>query len=283
MTKKKSKNDIHLKVKDYFLTQTEFSLTKNHKFGYLETFPKPQNINDFYNSDNYISHTDNKNNFFEKLYQKLKFYNIRYKFSKLKRNSKGSKLLDFGCGTGDFLLYSKNKGLEVYGIEPNENAKKIAQSKIGGVDQFFKNISETEEKFDYITLWHVLEHIPNLEHTLIEIKSKLKKDGELIIALPNHQSFDAKFYKNFWAAYDVPRHLWHFTPKDFNLLISFHGMKIVNKYPLLLDSYYVSWLSEKYKGNKLGILRAIVIGSISNFLGLWNGNYSSIIYKIKKN
>lgn len=270
------------KVKDHFLTQKEFYLNKNSEFGYLETHPIPENLSEFYKSENYISHTDSRKSLFEKVYQKLKLYNIRYKFSKLNHKENGKKLLDIGCGTGDFLQFAQKKGLKVFGIEPNQKAIEIAKNKIGREGEFFDELSDTDETFDSITLWHVLEHIPDLNRTLIEIKSKLKSEGELIIAVPNYKSFDAKFYQSFWAAYDVPRHLWHFSPEDFDRLMNHHGMKIVNKYPLLLDSFYVSLLSEKYKGNRWGIFRAMLIGTISNFLGFWNGNYSSIIYKIKK-
>lgn len=270
------------KVKDHFLTQKEFYLNKNSEFGYLETHPIPENLSEFYKSENYISHTDSRKSLFEKVYQKLKLYNIRYKFSKLDHKENGKKLLDIGCGTGDFIQFAQKKGLKVFGIEPNQKAIEIAKNKIGREGEFFDELSDTDETFDSITLWHVLEHIPDLNRTLIEIKSKLKSEGELIIAVPNYKSFDAKFYQSFWAAYDVPRHLWHFSPEDFDRLMNHHGMKIVNKYPLLLDSFYVSLLSEKYKGNRWGIFRAMLIGTISNFLGFWNGNYSSIIYKIKK-
>ena len=270
------------KVKDHFLTQKEFYLNKNSEFGYLETHPIPENLSEFYKSENYISHTDSRKSLFEKVYQKLKLYNIRYKFSKLDHKENGKKLLDIGCGTGDFIQFAQKKGLKVFGIEPNQKAIEIAKNKIGREGEFFDELSDTNETFDSITLWHVLEHIPDLNRTLIEIKSKLKSEGELIIAVPNYKSFDAKFYQSFWAAYDVPRHLWHFSPEDFDRLMNHHGMKIVNKYPLLLDSFYVSLLSEKYKGNRWGIFRAMLIGTISNFLGFWNGNYSSIIYKIKK-
>lgn len=270
------------KVKDHFLTQKEFYLNKNSEFGYLETHPIPENLSEFYKSENYISHTDSSKSLFEKVYQKLKLYNIRYKFSKLDHKENGKKLLDIGCGTGDFIQFAQKKGLKVFGIEPNQKAIEIAKNKIGREGEFFDELSDTDETFDSITLWHVLEHIPDLNRTLIEIKSKLKSEGELIIAVPNYKSFDAKFYQSFWAAYDVPRHLWHFSPEDFDRLMNHHGMKIVNKYPLLLDSFYVSLLSEKYKGNRWGIFRAMLIGTISNFLGFWNGNYSSIIYKIKK-
>lgn len=270
------------KVKDHFLTQKEFYLNKNSEFGYLETHPIPENLSEFYKSENYISHTDSSKSLFEKVYQKLKLYNIRYKFSKLDHKENGKKLLDIGCGTGDFIQFAQKKGLKIFGIEPNQKAIEIAKNKIGREGEFFDQLSDTDETFDSITLWHVLEHIPDLNRTLIEIKSKLKSEGELIIAVPNYKSFDAKFYQSFWAAYDVPRHLWHFSPEDFDRLMNHHGMKIVNKYPLLLDSFYVSLLSEKYKGNRWGIFRAMLIGTISNFLGFWNGNYSSIIYKIKK-
>lgn len=269
-------------LKDHFLTQKEFYLNKNTEFGYLETHPIPINLSEFYKSDNYISHTDSSKSMFEKVYQKLKLYNIRYKFSKLDHKQNGKTLLDIGCGTGDFLQFAQKKGLKVFGMEPNQKAIEIAKNKIGREGEFFDELSDTDETFDSITLWHVLEHIPDLNRTLIEIKSKLKSEGELIIAVPNYKSFDAKFYQSFWAAYDVPRHLWHFSPEDFDRLMNHHGMKIVNKYPLILDSYYVSLLSEKYKGNRWGIFRALLIGTISNFLGVWNGNYSSIIYKIKK-
>lgn len=275
-------SENYFKVKDHFLTQKEFYLNKNSEFGYLETHPIPENLSEFYKSENYISHTDSRKSLFEKVYQKLKLYNIRYKFSKLNHKENGKKLLDIGCGTGDFLQFAQKKGLKVFGIEPNQKAIEIAKNKIGREGEFFDELSDTDETFDSITLWHVLEHIPDLNRTLIEIKSKLKSEGELIIAVPNYKSFDAKFYQSFWAAYDVPRHLWHFSPEDFDRLMNHHGMKIVNKYPLLLDSFYVSLLSEKYKGNRWGIFRAMLIGTISNFLGFWNGNYSSIIYKIKK-
>lgn len=275
-------SENYFKVKDHFLTQKEFYLNKNSEFGYLETHPIPEHLSEFYKSENYISHTDSSKSLFEKVYQKIKLYNNRYKFSKLNHKENGKKLLDIGCGTGDFLQFAQKKGLKVFGIEPNQKAIEIAKNKIGKEGGFFDQLSDTDETFDSITLWHVLEHIPDLNRTLIEIKSKLKSEGELIIAVPNYKSFDAKFYQSFWAAYDVPRHLWHFSPEDFDQLMQHHGMKIVNKYPLLLDSFYVSLLSEKYKGNRWGIFRAMLIGTISNFLGIWNGNYSSIIYKIKK-
>src|SRR5690606_16438553 len=176
------------KVKDHFLTQKEFYLNKNSEFGYLETHPIPENLSEFYKSEKYISHTNSSKSLFEKVYQKLKLYNIRYKFSKLDHKENGKKLLDIGCGTGDFIQFAQKKGLKIFGIEPNQKAIEIAKNKISREGEFFDELSDTDETFDSITLWHVLEHIPDLNRTLIEIKSKLKSEGELIIAVPNYRS-----------------------------------------------------------------------------------------------
>lgn len=273
-----------MKVKDYFLTKETFSLIRNQQYGYLETFPQPlENLEKYYQSDSYISHTDSKKNLFEKTYQFFKYFNIRYKFSLLNSPKKGSKILDYGCGTGDFLQYAKQKKLSILGVEPNETARKIAQQKLGETYVVDQIISEINEQFDYITLWHVLEHIPDLEHFIPSLKNKLKDDGTLLIAVPNFKSFDAKYYKKYWAAYDVPRHLWHFDPQSIQSLFKEFDMRIEKTYPLWFDSFYVSILSEKFRKNKFGIISAFCIALISNFIGTLNGNTSSIVYQIKKN
>lgn len=271
-----------LRVKDYFLTKEEFDLVPHSQYGFLKTQPQPQNLDRYYESENYISHTDSQKNWFDKLYQFLKNYNIRYKLNLLPKDTKT--ILDFGCGTGEFLAHAQKRNLTVFGIEPNPTALKIAQTKLGNNKIRDIGIEEISEQFDVITLWHVLEHIPDLENFIPELISKLKPDGKLFIAVPNYQSYDASFYKNHWAAYDVPRHLWHFSPNSMQRLFSDFGMKIEKTYPLWLDSYYVSLLSEKYKKSQqpLGLLRAIVIGTISNLRGIRSKNYSSVIYEIGK-
>lgn len=277
------KSNSTIKLKDFFLTEEEFELFENKEYGFLETHPQPVELEQYYNSKNYISHTDSKNSWFEKVYQLVKNHNISYKFNKLKVEKKEASLLDFGCGTGDFLAYAKNRNLNVIGIEPNENARHIAAKKLGENSVSNKKLSEINGQFDYITLWHVLEHLPDLFHFIDQLKSKLKDDGVLMIAVPNHRSFDAQFYKEHWAAYDVPRHLWHFSPESMQKLFNSFGMKIEKTHPLWFDSYYVSMLSERYEKNPFGILRAILVASTSNFLGLFTGNYSSVIYRITKN
>lgn len=272
-----------LKLRDYFLSMEEFELHKNEIHGFLETHPQPlDNLEKYYESKDYISHTDAKNSLFERIYQLVKNYNIRYKFRKLKVSKTNASLLDFGCGTGDFLAYAQQKELNVFGIEPNPTALSIAQKKLGAELVSDKKLSAIDGQFDYITLWHVLEHIPDLMNFIEGLKSKMNDNGKLFIAVPNFQSFDAQFYQNYWAAYDVPRHLWHFSPESIQALFNSFGMKIEKTYPLWFDSYYVSMLSEKYKKSSFGFLRAFFIAGISNLMGVFNGNYSSVIYQISK-
>ena len=155
------------------------------------------------------------------------------------------KILDIGAGTGDFLLYCKNKGLNITGVEPNENARKKAESK--GIILQDRLDKVVNKKFNIITLWHVLEHIPNLYESIEQIKSLLSEKGQLFIAVPNFKSYDAQYYKEFWAAYDVPIHFWHFTKKDIKNLAEKTGWKVDAVLPMRLDAFYVSLLSELYK------------------------------------
>ena len=270
-------------LKDYFLTNEEFFIYENQEFGFLETQPQPvETLFKYYESKNYISHSDSNKTVFEKIYQFIKNYNIGYKFNQLKNPKSGDKILDYGCGAGDFLVYAKNKKLRVFGVEPNPAALEITRKKLGFDSATDLKIAELDEQFDFITLWHVLEHIPDLENFIPQLKSKLKESGILYIAVPNFESFDAKFYKKYWAAYDVPRHLWHFSPESFEKYFNSFGMKIEKRQALWFDSYYVSMLSEQYKKTPLGILRALIIASISNTMAVFTGNYSSVIYQITK-
>lgn len=274
--------NTYLCTRDYFLTGEEFCLLEDSEFGYLKTHPVPEgDLNRYYDSAAYISHSDSAQSRFEKLYQFVKRMNISYKFSKITHSAKGLRLLDFGCGTGDFLAYAKLKGMDVYGIEPNSKARIIAKKKIGFERLKRKKLEEFEEGFDVITLWHVLEHIPDLENFLPKLISKLKPGGELLIAVPNFKSYDAKVYGKFWAAYDVPRHLWHFSPESLVKLFDRYDMSVVKTYPLWFDSFYVSLLSEKFRGKKFGWIRAFFVAIFSNIVGIFSKNYSSLIYRVK--
>lgn len=287
MQKKQEDTDqkIKLRLKDFFLTGESFYLTVNQRFGYLETHPQPkEELSKYYESPAYISHTDNSQSNLEKLYQWVKKRNIRYKFSLLKTGASSKSILDYGCGVGDFLDFAKNRGCDVHGIEPSAIALEKARAKLGN-DSITSNTSldELDKTYDYITLWHVLEHIPNLQEIIPLLKSHLKDGGSLFIAVPNHQSVDAKYYKQFWAGYDVPRHLWHFSPISIRALFGHFDMRVEKTHPLWVDSFYVSLLSEKYKKNRWGFISAPIVGAISNLVAIFNGSFSSLVYEIKKN
>ena len=271
-----------LALKDYFLTGEDFEIYEDSKTGVLYTLPQPiENLGKYYESENYISHTDGKKSVFERFYQIAKSINLNDKLKLVNKIANGKKILDYGCGVGDYLEHMQKNGYDVLGMEPNDSARKIAQSKLGENKITSTEIEHINGKFDVITLWHVLEHIPNLHEIIVQLKKHLKENGTLVIAVPNHQSYDAKYYGQYWAAYDVPRHLWHFTETSMHKLFNEFGMKIESVHPMKLDSFYVSLLSEKYKGNKLGFINAIRIGLKSNSLAKKSGQYSSLIYTIK--
>lgn len=277
-----SKHKLFLTVKDNSVSKETFDLYRDEKLDMLVTFPQPDllDLPKYYESEDYISHTDGKRSLFEKGYQFIKNIALKNKLNLINclKLEKGY-LLDIGTGTGDFLSYAKNKGWNTTGIEPSEKAKSIAIAK--GVT-FSESTTDLEShSFDIITMWHVLEHVPDLENQIKELKRLIKPDGTIIIAVPNFNSYDAKYYGAFWAAYDVPRHLWHFSKTAIKLLFEKEGMKLEKVLPMKFDAFYVSLLSEKYKNGKMNFIKAFFIGLKSNSKAKTNMEYSSHIYIIK--
>lgn len=272
----------YLSVKDYLVSGESFDLVHDTDLDFLKTFPQPQveELPKYYESQEYISHTDEKRGLFSRLYQLVKKWSLQKKAKLiLQQHGEVGSLLDVGAGTGDFLKVAKEKGWQVHGMEPNKNAAKLALEK--GID-LKASLNDFEGKqFDVVTLWHVLEHIPDLEETILKLAALVKPQGTLIIAVPNFKSFDARHYGKFWAAYDVPRHLWHFSKKSMKNLFAenFHLKKIE---PMIFDSFYVSLLSEKYKTGRKFSLKAFWIGLLSNIKAKRSKEYSSHIYCFKK-
>ncbi|MCP5064813.1 MAG: class I SAM-dependent methyltransferase [Ignavibacteriae bacterium] len=280
-----TKDNIYISVKDYSVSSEEFQLLINKEFGYLETSPQPsaEKLPEYYKSEDYISHTDTKRNLFEKVYHVIRNISLKRKLKLINSfQSEDKNLLDVGCGTGDFLHIAQQNNWTVSGVEPNEEARQIANSKTKNSVYNIEQISQfSKHSFDVISLWHVLEHLPNFKQQVTILKSLLKENGTLVIAVPNYKSYDAKYYKNFWAAFDVPRHLWHFSKGSISKLFSKENMKVVEMYPMKFDSFYVSLLSEKYKSGWMNIFNAFRIGLSSNIKAKRSGEYSSLIYVIK--
>lgn len=259
----------YLQVKDFTVSNKLFELVKCQSCGFVYTCNPPDNnqIGLYYQSDAYISHTDSKKGLFNKVYQSVRNFSIRHKLNLVKLYSKRSigTILDYGCGTGSFLHYMKLNGWNVAGIEPDPTAQKKASELISQQVLNPDRLKSLESNhFDVVTLWHVLEHVHELHSTLADLKRILKKNSILIIAVPNHLSWDAIHYKEYWAAYDVPRHLYHFNPDSMHQLLERHGFSRKSVKPMWFDAFYVSLLSEKYRHGKIRVFSALITGFISN-------------------
>lgn len=278
------KHSDFIEAVDHNVSNDTFKIVSCDSCGFKFTNPIPtiETIGEYYKSENYISHSNTKKGIVNKIYQVVRKRAIDQKEKLIKEISSGKQLLDIGCGTGDFLAHCKNKGWNVIGLEPDSDARKIAKENHNvealPLDELYQL---NENTFDVITMWHVLEHVYNLNDDIEQIKRLLKPNGKLVVAVPNCSSYDAEYYKKDWAAYDLPIHLYHFTPKDIRNLFQNHDMKVEKVLPMYYDAYYISMLSEKYKGGN--IVSAFFKGLSSNRKAKASGEkYSSQIYIISR-
>ena len=267
-----------MKVIDHSVSGEEFVLEYDAHYKLYRTIPIPENLDRYYQSEAYISHTDGRKGFFEKLYQWVKHYTLRKKMNLVEQYVSQGKLLDIGAGTGDFVRTAKKKDWYATGVEPEAKARDRAGEK--GIF-LYENQHKITEKYNAITLWHVLEHIPQLEEQILFLKNHLENEGVLIIAVPNYRSKDAQHYGSYLAAYDVPRHLWHFSQESIRLLFEEKGFELIGIKPMPFDAFYVSLLSEKYNSGKMNFLKGFYHGLRSNLSALRTGEYSSLIYILK--
>jgi len=280
------KLDSKLEVKDYTSSKKCFTIVSCETCDFTFTNPRPidEKLGDYYKSEMYISHTNNKAGFFNWLYQTIRSYAVISKVNLLKKISKAGVHLDIGCGTGEFLNACENAGFTTKGIEPSEIARKQAiknfkldVSKNVDLAQFDKN------SINSISMWHVLEHVPNLSKTISEFYRIVKLDGKIIIAVPNHKSWDANYYKGYWAAWDVPIHLWHFSQNTIELLFKNHGFKLLKTKPMIFDSFYVSLLSEEFKYGKKNFIKSFLIGLYANIFAIISSKgHSSTVYVFER-
>lgn len=277
-----------LTCKDYTVSKANFSIVTCGACNFALTNPRPSDdtLGAYYESDEYISHSNTKKGLISRLYQSVRKHTLKKKLQLVNRESKmtvaGKKgsLLDIGCGTGEFLNTCKQGGWNVMGIEPSPSAREMGKKNYGlDVREEDALAGLPAQSQDVITMWHVLEHVPYLNERIQKLKELLRKDGLVVIAVPNRTSHDAAHYREFWAAYDVPRHLWHFRPADMRALMQKNGLEVIDIRPMKFDSYYVSMLSEKYK-NGGGLISAVWRGWISNRKAGKEG-WSSLIYIIR--
>lgn len=277
-----------LSAKDYTVSGQTFSIWQcaDCSLRFTQYAPGSERIGDYYKSDDYISHSNTTRGPINRIYQIVRQRTLKQKrklVCKITGKKKGE-LLDVGSGTGTFVSEMKEHGWHVIGLEPDADARKVAREIFGSdlknTDQLF---NLPPNSFDAITLWHVLEHVHDLQKYLQQLKALLRPGGSLLIAVPNYTSLDASVYKQYWAAYDVPRHLYHFSPLSMKLLIEKNEMKLIGYKPMWFDSFYVSLLSSKYRNKETNWLAAIWNGFLSNIKAIGDvRRCSSVIYIIRK-
>lgn len=273
---------------DFFVSEEEFSIKRCHKCGLkiTENIEDEENIGRYYQSEKYISHSNTTTGFVNSVYHAVRRYMLGSKRRLIEKvtSLKAGRILDVGTGTGFFLNEMKENGWQVTGTEKNSEARDFAQKEFGLNNLPSEELFALDENsFDVITLWHVLEHIHQLSENMKAFNRLLNNKGKLIIAVPNSDSYDAKHYKSYWAAYDVPRHIWHFTPKQMKLLGEKHGFALKSLHSMPFDSFYVSMLSEKYKKSKFGLLKGMFYGKISWLNSVFSpAKCSSVIYVFEK-
>jgi 2-polyprenyl-3-methyl-5-hydroxy-6-metoxy-1,4-benzoquinol methylase len=274
---------------DFFVSGEQFSIKQCNSCGFkiTENIEDEENIGRYYQSEEYISHSNTAKGVVNKVYHSVRNYMLGRKRRLIEKVTgiKKGHILDVGAGTGFFLNEMKKNGWQVAGTEKSNDARDFAKKEFNLDNLPSENLFTLKDKsFDVITLWHVLEHIHLINDNLETFHRLLKENGKLIIAVPNHDSFDAKHYKEFWAAYDVPRHIWHFEPKQMKQFGEKNGFKLTSRHIMPFDSFYVAMLSEKYKKSKLALIKGIFYGKISWLNSFFNpAKCSSVIYVFGKN
>lgn len=279
------RTQIHLWLKDEFLTKEDFQIYECLRCGLLFTEPKPSKdkIGEYYKSEEYYSHQENKKGFIPKLYERVKAVNLKNKFRIATSGKKEGNLLDIGCGVGDFIHFSEQRGWQCTGVEPSEEAKAIAKKRIKAEILSSQELEQLpNESFDIITMWHVLEHVEDIKWQIAQLERLIKKDGRVVIAVPNFKSYDATFYKEKWAAYDVPRHLYHFNKETIIKIFKTNRLNIKETNKLRWDAFYVSYMSEQYKHHAFPLIKGAYRGWLSNWKARKSEEWSSKIYVFEK-
>ncbi len=252
---------------------------------FTQDVPDAVSIGPYYRSDNYISHSNTSRGLVNNLYHMVRKQTLSDKYrliASATRTRKG-KLLDIGAGAGAFVGYMQERGWEVTGLEPDETARAVARTdhkvELTDMDRLF---TLEQDSFDAITLWHVLEHVHDLHAYMERLRGLIRPNGRIFIAVPNYTSYDARVYREMWAAYDVPRHLYHFSPDAIGNLLTQHGLQLQFSEPMWYDSFYISMLSEKYRHPGRGnAVKAVMVGLVSNMKAFVNKSHcSSLVYVI---
>ncbi len=274
-----------LTARDHLVSGENFAIVKCENCGLLFTNPRPQDddLPGYYESDEYISHSNQAQTFTDRLYKLARYFTLRQKRRIIEKYhpDSGKTLLDVGCGTGHFLQHCQNNGWQINGMEPHKQARQKAEALTGTT--IYASLSDiATQTFNVITLWHVLEHVTDLRGTVQQLHELLQPNGLLVVAVPNHQAYEATKFGSHWAAWDVPRHLYHFDRQSIGKLFATHKMELIATLPMWLDSYYISLLSNQYATGSKKLINSFITGSLSNIYAIKNGNFSSLVYLFRQ-
>lgn len=274
--------------KDHFATGEFFDIYKcsDCSFVFTQDVPDEKEIGRYYDTPSYVSHSNTDKGIINKLYHIVRRIMLRRKAGLVKRLTmlRNGRLLDYGAGIGYFAHAMKEADWDVTAIDKSPQARQSAKQNLGINIEPEEYLSTIEDgTFDVITMWHVMEHIQEIHDFWDTLYRILDESGILIIAVPNCSSYDAETYRENWAAYDTPRHLWHFTPSTIMEFGRRHKFILERQETMPFDGFYISMLSERYKGARCATLRGLWNG----FLG-WIASFdktsasSSIIYVFRK-
>tara|TARA_B110000459_G_scaffold30723_1_gene31422 strand:- start:8321 stop:9199 length:879 start_codon:yes stop_codon:yes gene_type:complete len=284
---KKANFETVVNSKDFCVSHEDFKVVRctNCGFGFTENAPDVSKIGEYYEHTDYVSHTDTKEGLFFNIYHKVRSFMLGQKRAYINKHTAVNNILDIGAGTGYFVNHMQSHGTAVTGFEPDNDARAQAKKNFGiELEPSLEGILGRNEVFDAISMWHVLEHVHDLKEYFGHFQQLIKTRGVLAIAVPNYSSFDGRFYKKFWAAYDLPKHLWHFSPDSIKLLAQSNGFDHLQSYAMPFDPFYIALLSEGHKqSGGGGKIRALFIGMTSFLKGFFNPEKaSSVVYVFRK-
>lgn len=280
---------ISLEVTDHSVSKESFRILACPACGLRRTDPQPPAgaIGRYYASQDYVSHSDTRAGLVNRMYHLARRFMLGRKAARVRAASGRStgRLLDVGAGTGYFAAHMRDLGWDVTALEPDEGARSAAMKRAGLEIRPLEQLAELPAgQFDVITLWHVLEHVYEPWDYLRRFHALLAPGGTLVIAVPNPDSRDARVYGLWWAAWDVPRHLWHFSAGAMQHLLARERFRQAALHTMPLDAFYVSMLSEKYQGRGVtGLIRGAWNGCLTWLASLGKATAaSSLVYVARK-
>jgi SAM-dependent methyltransferase len=270
----------HLRAPNRFNVGEVFPLVQCSQCGFVYLSPRPsqESIGSHYEDEGYHPHQAEAAGVVDRIYRISRDWNLRYKRWMVESHHRKGALLDFGCGTGEFLAEMRANGWQVTGVEPAAQARAVAEGL--GV-RASADLEGCDGPYDVITLWHVLEHVHEAAGQFRRLCELLTPGGILVMALPNIGSVDSRAYGANWVALDAPRHLFHFRPQDVRRFAVARGLTPAGGGVLPLDTPYNVLLSEQLAGQVVrgtrlfGLFRAIRVALAASIRGAIDRSRSS--------